>query len=162
MSQPIVAAIQMTSLADVAKNLDTARRLLRDDLGRGLSRRSLSRSVLANLYEAVLGAVYLDAGLEATREFVRQTLVEPLNEVRELRQSANPKQSFQEHSQRRWSVPPEYEVLESRGLAHARAFRVRATVQGRGFPSAWGRTRKEAEHWAAYEALLVLEEDETS
>ena len=43
-------------------------------------------------------------------------------------------------------------------IAHARAFLVRAIAGGETYPTAWGRTRKEAEHWAAQEALLTLEE----
>jgi ribonuclease-3 len=129
-------------------------------LGGGLSRRTLSRAVLANLYEAVLGAIYLDGGLEAARSFIRATLAEPLQLVRERRSGANPKQLLQEYCQRRSGSPPQYEVLDDRGRAHARAFLVRARTGETTFPSAWGRTRKEAEHWAAYEALLVLEEGE--
>ena len=48
--------------------------------------------------------------------------------------------------------------METRGQAHARAFLVAARLGGETFPPAWGRTRKEAESWAAFEALLVLEE----
>jgi len=129
-------------------------------VGGGLTRRTLSRSVLANLYEAVLGAVYVDGGLEATRAFVLETLAHQLAAVQKDEKGKNPKQLFQEHCQREWGEPPEYEVLEARGQAHARAFLVRARSGERTFPSAWGRTHKEAERWAAYEALLVLEEDE--
>ena len=127
-------------------------------VGRGLSTRTLSRSILANLYEAVLGAVYLDGGLPAARDFVLATLGDALNLVRERGDRENPKQEFQEHCQKLWGSPPQYRVLETRGEAHARAFLVSARADGHDYPSAWGRTRKEAERWAAYEALLVLEE----
>ena len=79
--------------------------------------------------------------------------------MHERRQASNPKQEFQELCQKRWGAPPEYTLLESRGEAHARAFLVRAEAGGRCFPSAWGRTRREAERWAAFEALLVLDEE---
>ena len=49
-------------------------------------------------------------------------------------------------------------VLEEFGRSHARAFLVVAVANGNEYPSAWGRTVKEAERWAAHEALLVLEE----
>lgn len=130
-------------------------------VGGGLDRESLSRAVLANLYEAVLGAVYLDAGLEPARAFARETLRGPLGEALEPRAEdrppAAPKQVLQELAQRLWNAPPRYELVESRGEAHARAFLVRAHAGAEAFPSAWGRTRKEAEGWAAFEALLVLE-----
>ncbi len=56
--------------------------------------------------------------------------------------------------------PPTYRVIEEHGRSHARAFLVIAEAGGRDFPSAWGRTLKEAERWAAHEALLELTEDE--
>jgi len=127
-------------------------------LGTGMRDRALPRSVLANLYEAFLGAVYLDAGLEPARSWARASLRAPLARVREREGGANPKQALQRYSQLSTGEPPDYVVLAERGDAHARAFLVAARCGERSFPSAWGRTRKEAERWAAHEALLVLEE----
>ena len=126
-------------------------------LGSGLRERALPRSVLANLYEAVLGAVYLDAGLEAARTFALATLQAPLESVR--RRGPNPKQVLQRLGQQQTGEPPSYALLDERGMAHAKAFLVAAELGGRRFPPAWGRTRKEAERWAAYEALLILEDE---
>lgn len=127
-------------------------------LGAGLARRILPKSVMANLYEAVLGAIFLDAGLDASRAFVKSSLRLPLRRAKAREARANPKQVLQHHSQRLWGNPPVYAELESRGSAHARAFLVAAEAGGEQFPGAWGRTRKEAERWAAHEAVLVLEE----
>ncbi|MBK7642194.1 MAG: ribonuclease III [Planctomycetes bacterium] len=129
-------------------------------IGLGLRRRALPASVLANLYEALLGAVYLDGGLEAARAFTHTTLEEPLALARARRGTANPKQELQHRTQQRWNELPVYHLLESRGEAHARAFLVCAQLREERFPSAWGRTLKEAESWAAHEALLVLRERE--
>ena len=144
-------------LADAARvlELDGIARL-----GSGLQNRALPRSVLANLYEAVLGAVYLDAGLDAAKTFALDTLSAPLARVRERKSGPNPKQVLQRIGQLRTGFPPTYSVLDERGEAHARAFLVAAEIQGRCFRSAWGRTRKEAEKWAAYEALLELEDED--
>jgi ribonuclease-3 len=125
-------------------------------VGPGLEGRSLPRSLLANVYEAVLGAIYLDAGLEAARAFVRTTLGEALAALHEPHPSPNPKQELQHLCQRHYGSPPDYVQIEARGQSHARAFLVSAEVDGRRFPSAWGRTLKEAERWAAFEALLVF------
>ena len=129
-------------------------------VGTGLKRRALPRSVLANLYEAVLGAVYLDGGLEAARKFALVTLQKQLDSVRRRQRGPNPKQVLQRRCQIQTGEPPTYVVQDERGHAHARAFLVAAEIDGRRFPSAWGRTRKEAERWAAYEALLVLGEED--
>lgn len=131
-------------------------------IGKGLQGRALPVSVLANLYEGVLGAIYLDGGIEAARGFVARTLHRAIEDAeRELAQ-ANPKQRLQHLAQARWATLPEYELVETRGDAHTRAFLMRARLGERVFPSAWGRTRKEAERWAAHEALLVLGEEAQS
>lgn len=146
--------VSRRSLAEAARTLGLEALA---EVGPGLRRRALTRSVLANLYEAVLGAVYLDGGLDATRAFVAATLDAILADVHTRRRRANPKQALQQLCQKQWSTVPEYVVLQTRGQAHARAFLVAAEFEGRRYPSAWGRTRKEAESWAAHEALLVLD-----
>lgn len=148
--------VSRKTLAEAAQEMKLGE-LLR--LGPGLRERALPRSVLANVYEAVLGAVYLDAGLDATRTFVMKTLEKPLGEVRNRSQGQNPKQRFQQVCQREHAALPVYVVIDDRGEAHARAFLVAAEAGNVRYPSAWGRTRKEAEMWAAYEALLVIEGD---
>ena len=146
--------VSRKTLAEAARRLGLDRKAR---VGHGLRLRSLPRSVLSNLYEAVLGAVYLDGGLEAARAFALTTLRAPLNQVRQRTQGKNPKQRIQQLCQKRFGAPPGYVELDTRGDAHARAFLVAAEIAGERFPSAWGRTRKEAESWAAHEALLLLE-----
>lgn len=146
--------VSRRTLAEAARKLGLH---VRATVGPGLRERIPPRSVLANLYEAVLGAVYLDGGLEAARAFALTTLRAPLERVRARRQAANPKQRLQQLCQKRWGTLPHYVLLESRGEAHARAFLVACETRGERHPSAWGRTLKEAESWAAHEALLELQ-----
>lgn len=145
--------VSRKSLADVARamRLDEAART-----GQGLDGRKLPVSVLANLYEAVLCAVHLDAGLEAARAFVRRTMAAPLEHARLSRAAANPKQELQILLQKAGRALPRYVQLESRGAAHEKVFLVCAEVDGVRHPGAWGRTLREAETWAAREALLAL------
>lgn len=147
------AVVSRKALADAARRLDLA---LAARLGRGLAAREPSRAILANLFEAIVGAIYLDGGLEAAREFVLRSLAVELEEARARKDEAVPKQGLQELCQRTYGTTPQYEVVERRGDDHARAFLVRAKVGARAFAPAWGRTMKEAESWAAYEALLEL------
>jgi len=127
-------------------------------VGAGLGGDSLPVSVLANLYEAALGAVYVDGGLEAARAVALSTLRATIDRAAAEYDSSHPKQRLQHIAQSRWGGLPNYELVESRGSAHARAFQMRARIGETLFPTAWGRTRKEAERWAAFEALLVLDD----
>lgn len=150
------AIVSRRSLAEAAARLELNDQAI---LGQGLKSEALPRSVLANLYEAVLGAIYLDSGLDAARAFTLSTLQEELDRAREAPGSNNPKQELQIYTQRMSGSPPDYVLLDDRGSAHARAFLVAAEFDGRRYAPAWGRTLKEAEQWAAHEALLALEAD---
>jgi ribonuclease-3 len=155
MTEIKAAVVSRRALARAASELEleSAARF-----GAGLQSRAAPVSVLANLYEAVLGAIYVDVGFEAARAFVLRTLGEALTRAERDLEHANPKQNLQHWTQSRWGGLPTYEVLDTRGSAHARAFLVRARFGASVFPSAWGRTLKEAERWAAREAMLVIEE----
>ena len=156
MTQLKADVVSRRTLAEPARRLQLAEH---SRMGPGLRGRAQSPAVLANLYEAVVGAIHLDGGYEAAQRFVRATLADEID--RALTDSAqdNPKQRFQELCQGRFACLPNYELIETRGAAHARAFLVAAGFEGRRFPAAWGRTLKEAESWAAFEALLELEPD---
>jgi ribonuclease-3 len=154
MTQLKADVVSRRTLAEPARRLGLDRRAR---LGPGLRGRVQSQAVLANLYEALVGAVHLDGGYAAAREFVLATLEDELGRARDDEARDNPKQRFQELCQGRFAVLPTYEVVETRGAAHERAFLVAASIGARRFPPAWGRTVKEAESWAAFEALLELE-----
>ena len=159
MTQLKAGIVSRKSLARAADTLGLA---LEAHLGRGMRGRVLPTSVLANLFEAMVGAIYLDGDYFAARSFSLAYLGEALEQTRLTEPVDNPKQSLQQLTQARWGMLPDYPLLERRGRAHARAFLVAARIGETNYPSAWGRTRKEAESWAAHEALLVLADDRTS
>jgi ribonuclease III len=161
MTQLKAAVVTRKSLASASRGLGLAQAA---QIGGGMRGRALTSSVLANLYEAVVGAIFLDGGLEAARGFIRESLESALERARtkDPQESIdNPKQNLQQLAQARWGLLPAYELIESRGRAHARAFLMAARIGERRFPSAWGRTRKEAESWAAHEALLALSAEDS-
>lgn len=125
--------------------------------GKSLNREPLPTSVHANLYEAVLGALYLDQGLAPAAEFVRASLAIELKSAFEDGVDQDHKQRLQEWAQQNSGAPPVYHLIEQAGNFDRIAFRMQAEIAGRRFPTAWGRSRKEAERGAALEALLVLE-----
>ena len=128
--------VSRRTLADAAREASLADPVR---FGAGLRGRALPRSVLAN----------------AAQAFVLATLAEPLAQAAVAQAPENPKQELQQIAQRELGEPPAYRVIDEFGRAHARAFLVSAEVGGRCFPPAWGRTLKEAERWAAHEALLI-------
>ena len=125
-------------------------------LGHGMRGRILPRSVLANLYEAVFGAVYLDAGLEAARTVVVPILEEALAE-RSRRLPSDPKTFLQEAVQARgWNLP-EYRLPGESGPDHRKLFEVECWVDGQLAGRAEGPSKKRAEQGAAGATLVNLE-----
>jgi ribonuclease-3 len=148
--------VSRKTLAVAARRLDLGSRAR---FGRGLDSEKLPTSVLANLYEALLGAIYRDRGLEAARAFVLSSLADELGDAATEGVERNHKQRLQEWAQKDGGTPPAYHLVDERGDSHRRAFHVAVEARGRRFPAAWGKSRKEAEHWAAHEALLLIQEE---
>lgn len=151
--------VSRKTLAGAAKRLEITKA---GRFGRGMQVEHLPTSVLANFYEAVLGAIYLDAGLEAARVFVLSSLANEIEQALFQGTERNHKQRLQEWAQKDGGSPPTYHLLEERGNGTHRAFWVQADVAGERFPSAWGKSRKEAEAWAAQEALRLIAEENGS
>ena len=114
-------------LATLARKLNLGKYLLigRGEQGSGGNDRD---STLADLFEAVLGAVYLEAGFEFANNFVVDLFKKYCPDPREQLLSLNPKGRLQELSQRRWGCVPEYKLLRQSGLQHPPLFEVELTV----------------------------------
>jgi ribonuclease-3 len=113
-------------------------------------------SILADAFEAVVGATYLDRGLSAAEGLVTRLL---LNELAELSRSAehvNYKSLLQELAQARHRLHPEYRVRRETGPDHHKIFTIEVLVGGRVLGEGRGKSKKEAEQRAAREALEVL------
>lgn len=116
-------------------------------------------SLLADAFEAVLGAVTLDGGVRAARAFVLRHLGEDLKAA--LGGAAlDSKTALQEHAQVRWHRTPTYRIVDAAGPAHARAFTSEVLVAGRVLGVGTGPTRKQAEQQAARAALSRVMEVE--
>jgi len=126
-------------------------------LGRGISnRRALPASLLANVFEALVSAIYLDGGLDAAREFVMRQLREEIAVVRENRHEPNFKSALQQYSQRELAATPTYFVLREEGPDHTKIFHVTSVISDREYGSGAGRSKKEAEQRAAEATLEML------
>jgi ribonuclease III len=116
-------------------------------------------ALLADAFEAVLAAIYMDAGLAAAREVLRRVLFEQAVEERGERiADSDRKSALQEFLQGRGQPPAEYRVAGESGPDHQKMFRIEVWVGGACLASAEGSTKKEAEQRAAHSALERLEQ----
>lgn len=110
-------------------------------------------SILADAYEAVLGSVYLDGGIEAARLLVHQSLVSILKNVLEDDDLANYKSQLLEYTQSRGLGVPAYDVMEESGPEHAKSFVIGVFVQNQEWGRGSGTSKKSAEQSGARAAL---------
>lgn len=147
--------VKTDSLAKASKNLKLGERLYLSK-GEELSGGRTNTQLLANTYEAFLGALFLDQGIETARKFVEETLLSLF--VSEI-QSGPPKDAkstLQEVVQTKEKVSPFYKILATTGPDHARRFTVGVLVKGKQLGKGQGSNKQEAEEAAATEALKKL------
>lgn len=145
-------------LARRARNLDLGEELLLGpgELKSGGYRRD---SILAGALEALIGAAYLESGLDAARRLVQTVLGEEIESVSPDQAAKDPKTRLQEYLQARRMPLPEYRVLSVEGQDHAQLFRVECRVTGLDEAlSGEGNSRRRAEQDAAGKALQLLQE----
>jgi ribonuclease III len=126
-------------------------------LGKGMSRRSaLPGSVLAAVLESLIGAVYLDGGLEVAREFILRMMRRRIEQAARSGHQHNFKSVLQQTAQQTMGMTPQYVVLDEKGPDHAKCFEVAVEIGARRFGSCWGPSKKQAEQDAALQALREL------
>jgi ribonuclease-3 len=132
-------------------------------LGRGEEKNGgrQRESNLADVFEALIGAIYLDSGYESAREVILSMFVEQLGELNELPQLFNPKGELQEVLQSRSTEPPIYKSLSETGPDHDRDFECAVYHQGNELGRGIGKTKKAAETEAAIVALKFLRHQAT-
>lgn len=111
--------------------------------------------ILANAMEAVIGAIYLDQGYDAAKEFVLRTVVVRLPEILEKKLYKDPKSRFQEIAQETMNVTPNYRVLSETGPDHAKEFNVGVYLGGEKIAEGLGSSKQEAQVAAAKKGLEV-------
>lgn len=124
--------------------------------GGGLRRKPLPDSVLANVTEALIGAVYLDGGLEAVRPMVLWGVADALDEELAGGGGTNWKSRLQELTQSAWKRTPSYSLVAAEGPDHAKTFVVAALLDGIEYGRGRGTSKKRAEQAAARKAFAAL------
>ncbi|MHC4450958.1 MAG: ribonuclease III [Planctomycetota bacterium] len=144
-------AVSRATLERVATAMGLDRYIL---VGKGVKKKTIPSSLLGNLFEAIVGAIYLDAGLAATRKFVLRHLDVIVDEIVEDRAERNYKSLLQHYCQRELGAMPNYRVLRESGPAHGRMYEIAAMIKGEEIGLARANSKKEAEQGAARAAML--------
>ncbi len=110
--------------------------------------------ILANVFEACIGAIYLDQGYDAARDFIAKRLFDGTDEIVQKRLWQDAKSRFQELSQEKASITPTYETVSQDGPDHDRVFTVGVFLRQEKVAEGKGRSKQEAEQEAAQNALI--------
>jgi len=116
-----------------------------------------SESIIADAIESVIGALYLDGGLEASREFIYATLLKNTEVFNSAMADDNYKSTLLEYAQARSLGIPRYSVIREEGPEHERRFTIEVSIGSQSYGSGFGKSKKEAEQAAAAQALEYLQ-----
>jgi ribonuclease III len=122
----------------------------------GVTHPSVPASLLADVFESLVAAIYLDGGDAAARRFITDTMGPEIELAAEGETGGNFKSLLQQLAQREHGTTPTYQLLDEKGPDHSKCFKVAAQVGGHRFQPAWGCNKKEAEQRAARNALSQL------
>jgi len=126
-------------------------------LGSGMPpNESMPPSLSAAVLESVIGALYIDAGLEAARDFITPLLAPVIASAASSGHQQNFKSVLQQHAQDALGVTPSYALLDEKGPDHAKAFEVGVQIGAHHYTPSWGASKKQAEQQAALNALIEL------
>lgn len=147
--------VKTTSLAKAAKKLNLGKYLLfskGEELGGGRDNPQL----LANTYEAFIGAIYLDQGLSIVQEVIQKTLLSLFGKELKSGPPKDAKSNLQEIVQERFKESPHYKILETKGPDHAKQFIVAVFIENKQYGEGIGGSKQIAEEQAATQALERL------
>lgn len=139
-------------LADVARECNLGS-MLRLSKGEEESGGRNNQSLLADIFEAYIGALFLDQGVKEVEKLISQTILPHAEEFIKKNLLKDPKSLLQEHVQSRKQGSPMYKVVEEEGPAHARQFTVGVYVGETLLGQGKGKSKQEAEEIAAEKAL---------
>ncbi len=150
------ALVNTDSIADAARKLGMNDYLL---LSKGESKDTgrARHFILANAFEALLGAIYLDRGYEAAREFVAENILYKTDEIVRKRLWQDPKSRLQEIIQEKESITPSYKLIKEVGPDHDKSFLSAVYAGEKELARGQGRSKQESEQEAARNALSKLD-----
>jgi len=146
--------VSMPAIAAIARKYQFPNFLL---LGKGeKASGEMNTNLQADSFEAFLGALYLDQGLDACRKFLKSNFKKMDQLLEELDETKDYKSILQEHCQKKWKKTPVYRVGSEEGPDHLKSFEVIVELDGKFSAHGTGKNKRSAEQVAAKQALLVL------
>ena len=146
------ALVKTETISDASRDLGFENYLFMSR-GESKSKGRARQLILANCFEAVIGAIYMDKGYEAAKKFISENLIRRLPEIIEKKLYIDPKSRLQELAQRKESITPKYDVLEESGPDHQRTFKVGVFLEKRKIGEGKGSSKQLAQQDAAEDAL---------
>lgn len=129
-------------------------------VGRGVTRnRSYPRSLVSDVFESIVAAMYLDGGHDLVRDRLKTWLEEEVEMAVQSQGSTNYKSTLQQRAQRDIACTPLYRLKREMGPDHRKSFLISAVIDGQEYTAAWGTNKKEAEQKAAANALAEMNDD---
>jgi ribonuclease-3 len=129
-------------------------------LGKGMTTHpTVPPSLLADVFESLIAAVYLDGGPEAACRLIKEHVVPEIELAAAGELGGNYKSLLQQLAQRDHGTTPTYQLLDEKGPDHSKCFKISAQIGSNRYQPAWGRNKKEAEQRAARNALCELNGD---
>jgi ribonuclease III len=144
--------VNTKSLAEAARELNFGQ-YLKLSRGEEDSKGRENQSLLADCFEAFVGALFLDQGIEAAAEFLSQTLIQKTEALVQKRSFKDPKSLLQEAVQAKRQNSPVYKVISEEGPPHAKIFTIGAYVNKELLGTGKGKSKQDAEEKAAIQAL---------
>ena len=146
-----VSLVREETLATFASEIGLGNFLL---MGKGEQSSGVSQRVLASAFEAVLGAIFLDQGIEAVQRFLMPRLEPLAHNIVSKKLFKDQKSLFQELAQAHVGITPSYRLVSQEGPSHKREFTVEVLLGDEVAGKGWGRNKQAAEQEAARAALL--------
>lgn len=126
-------------------------------LGKGMtSNPKVPPSLLSDVFESLVAAVYLDGGDAASRDLIERFMLPEIELAASGESGGNYKSQLQHLAQREYGTTPTYQLLDEKGPDHSKCFKISAQIGRNRYQPAWGRNKKEAEQRAARNALSEL------
>jgi ribonuclease-3 len=126
-------------------------------LGKGMATHArVPPSVLADVFESLVAAIYLDGGDSAIRPFVEKFIAPEIESAVTGDTGNNYKSQLQQVAQRQHGQTPTYQLIDEKGPDHSKCFKISAQIGQLRYSPAWGRNKKEAEQCAARNALSEI------